>query len=88
MTYKPAFYFRYPCLQLNFEKTWYDYFSVSFFFPFIENGKFREELDVEENTIYSINAPTTISFVKSDMHLGVKFQILGFGIGLLRQNGY
>ena len=88
MTYKPVFKFVYPCFQLNFEKSWWDYYSVSFFFPFFESSKFREEMDVSENTIYAINAPTTLSFVNSDIHRGFKIQLLGFGIGLLRQNGY
>lgn len=88
MSYKPAMYFRYPCLQINFEKSWYDYYCLSFFFPFVEAGKFREQMDIEENAIYSINAPTTISLVKSKVHLGFKIQILGFGVGILRQNGF
>lgn len=87
MTYKPAFYFRYPCVQFNLENAWYDYFSLSIFFPYFEAGKMREDLD-EENNTYSFNAPTTISFVKSPIHVGMKVQFLGFGFGLLRQNGY
>ena len=88
MKYRPALYFRYPCVQLNFEHSWYDYFSVSFFFPYVEAGKFLDNGDVQETTMYSLNAPTTISFVKSSIHTGVKIQLLGFGIGFLRQNGY
>lgn len=88
MKYKPALYLKYPCFQLNFENSWYDYFSISLFFPFIEIGKFQESMDTDEHTMYSANAPTTISIVKSNIHLGFKLQILGFGFGLLRQNGY
>lgn len=88
MKYKPALYFKFPCVQLNLEHSWYDYFSLNLFFPFIEAGKFIETGTVEESTMYAFNAPTTLSFVKSDIHLGIKVQILGFGFGLLRQNGY
>lgn len=88
MTYKPAIYFRYPCIQINFEKSWYDYYSISFFYPFIEAGNVMAPGDLEENTVYSLNAPSIISFVKSQIHYGFKLQVLGFGIGLLRQSSY
>lgn len=88
MSYKPNFRFVYPCFQINFEKQWYDYFSVTFFYPYFEKGPFREDMDVEESTIYAFNAPTTVNFVKSSIHYGFKFQVFGFGIGFLRQTGY
>ena len=87
-SYKPFIKFIYPCVQFNFEKSWWDYLSISFFFPFYDVGKFRDDMDVEQNKIYSLNAPSTISFVKSGVHFGFKVQLFGFGIGLLRQNGY
>jgi len=88
MIYKPNFKFIYPCFQINFEKQWYDYLSISLFYPYFEKGRFREDMDVEESTIYAFNAPTTVNFVKSNIHIGFKFQLFGFGIGILRQNGY
>jgi|TARA_R110000868_G_scaffold9602_14_gene47357 hypothetical protein len=88
MSYKPNFKIIYPCFQLNFEKHWYDYFSISLFYPYFEKGPFREDMDVEESIIYAFNAPTTANVVKSRIHIGFKIQLLGFGIGVLRQNGY
>lgn len=87
-SYRPFVKYIYPCFQLNFEKSWWDYLSISFFFPFYEVGKFRDDMDVEQNKIYALNAPSTVSFVKSKVHFGFKVQLFGFGIGLLRQNGY
>jgi hypothetical protein len=74
-------------VQFNLENTWYDYFSLSIFFPYFEVEKIHEDLD-EQNNTYSFNAPTTISLVKSKIHVGLKLQFLGFGFGLLRQNSY
>ena len=89
MAYKPALYLRYPCVQLNFEKSWYDYFSISLFFPYFEADKHHMDSgDSIESTVYSVNAPSTLSVIKSSIHCGVKLQLLGFGVGFLRQNGY
>ena len=73
---------------MNFEKQWYDYFSLTFFYPYFEKGLFREDMDVQQSTIYAFNAPTTVNVVRSDIHFGFKLQLFGFGIGFLRQTGY
>ena len=88
MSYKPTFKIIYPCFQLNFEKQWYDYFSLTFFYPYFEKGPFREDMDVQQSTIYAFNAPTTVNVVRSDIHFGFKLQLFGFGIGFLRQTVY
>ena len=88
MSYKPTFKVIYPCFQLNFEKQWYDYYSFTFFYPYFEKGPFREDMDVQESVIYAFNAPTTVNYVRSDIHFGFKFQLLGFGVGFLRQISY
>lgn len=83
LSFKPNYHFKFPCIQFNFEKSWYNYISFNLFFPYIENIK-----TIEENTetnVLSFNAPTSIQFVKSNKHYGFKFIIFGFGIGFLRQ---
>ena len=88
MDYKPKLHFTWARIQLNFEKSCYDYFGVNLFVPYFETDKFIELEDSEKTTTYSFNAPTTVSFVSTRAYWSIKAQLLGFGIGFSRQNGY
>lgn len=84
--FKPKFYIKWPSIQLNFEKNWYNYLSLSLFFPYIiMKKKINKNFNIESERILAFNASTILSFSYSNKYVGLKIIILGFGFGFLRQ---
>ena len=68
----------YPTIQFLITKEWYDYYGICFFHPYV---------DKTDNKL-SISFPTEMSMEKEDFFFTAKFLLAGFGIGIVRQNGY
>jgi hypothetical protein len=66
----------------------FDYLECYLSFPLIGRYKEGDLLSPCSYKVTEIQAPTKISFIRSDIHWIFVFKILGFGFSLRRQWGY
>jgi hypothetical protein len=70
------------------EHEWYNSFSVALLLPTINIGNISDTSFYEAIDGVEVEFPTKIRIAKTIDYWSVSFQILGFGMSMIRQWGY